>query len=255
MRLEFKEHELERALEQYLQLQFNKEVKVNGFDLSGMRSKDGLTAMVDITLLGETDQREPKEDSPNVNPTNTSWRQEGHSETKEPKKQLIEKSDDYYKVLELLGSNPKNRNRKAIEELTQDNLDLVQQLSSVGLYQDWLNQCLKEDATAFQETPTTELQVEVVSSTLDEEERSMDEIVMGDSILDEADDKQTSTHQPDETELSDEEEEALVNSLVTTTNVEKPTTLVDEVLNPTEPKVKNSIFGQPLNKPTRKLFG
>ena len=74
MKIEVKEHELERIIEVYFQLQFKKNVVVNGFDLSGMRSKDGLSAMVDITIVGETDLREQKLESSNVKPTNTSWR-------------------------------------------------------------------------------------------------------------------------------------------------------------------------------------
>lgn len=255
MRLEFKEHELERALEQYLQLQFNKEVRVNGFDLSGMRSKDGLTAMVDITLLGETDQREPKEESTNVNPTNTSWRnQEKENEPKEP---VAEKSDEYYQVLELLGSNPKNRNRKAIEELIEDNSVLVQQLSTVALYQDWLNQCLKDDALAAQQENSTQLSidepetVETTETTLDTEEAEMDKVVMAHPDLGEPDDNQTQLSVPAEPDMSDEEEEALIQSMVTTTDNQKPASIVDEV----KPETKPSMFGTPLNKPHRKLFG
>lgn len=252
MRLEFKEHELERALEQYLQLQFNKEVRVNGFDLSGMRSKDGLTAMVDITLLGETDQREPKEESTNVNPTNTSWRnQEKENELKEP---VAEKSDEYYQVLELLGSNPKNCNRKAIEELIEDNSVLVQQLSTVALYQDWLNKCLKDDALASQQENLTQLnedEPETAETTLDTEKVEMDKVVMSHPDLEEPDDNQTQLSVPTEPDMSDEEEEALIQSMVTTTDEQKPVSIVDEVTEVTKP----SMFGTPLSKPHRKLFG
>ena len=125
MRIEFKEHELERALEQYLQIQFNKEVKVNGFDLSGMRSKEGLSAMVDITLVGETDQREPKEESNNVKPTNTSWREdkEEQSEPKAKKPELVGKDlEDWTKFLELITDNAQYKNYDAI-------LDLVKEMS------------------------------------------------------------------------------------------------------------------------------
>ena len=240
MRLEFKEHELERALEQYLQLQFNKEVRVNGFDLSGMRSKDGLTAMVDITLLGETDQREPNQEKEN-----------------EPKEPVAEKSDEYYQVLELLGSNPKNRNRKAIEELIEDNSVLVQQLSTVALYQDWLNQCLKDDALAAQQENSTQLSVdeletvETAETTLDTEEAEMDKVVMAHPDLGEPDDNQTQLSVPAEPDMSDEEEEALIQSMVTTTDNQKPASIVDEVTTEHKP----SMFGTPLNKPHRKLFG
>lgn len=263
MRLEFKEHELERALEQYLQLQFNKEVRVNGFDLSGMRSKDGLTAMVDITLLGETDQREPKEESANVNPTNTAWRNQLKQE-EEPKQSMIEKSDEYYQVLELLGSNPKNCNRKAIEALIEDNSVLVQQLSTVALYQDWLNQCLKDDALVNQQENSTQLNLdensqqqtsETEEPTLDDEERAMDTVVLTHPNLEESDDGQVTTTVLDQSELTEEAEEALINSMVTVAGTQEKTSIVDEVTNLKEPAEKTSLFGTPLHKPTRRLFG
>lgn len=130
MRIEFKEHELERALEQYLQIQFNKEVKVNGFDLSGMRSKEGLSAMVDITLVGETDQREPKEESTNVKPTNTSWREdkEEQSETKVKKPELVGKDlEDWTKFLELITDNAQYKNYDAILDLVKEMSESLQQ--------------------------------------------------------------------------------------------------------------------------------
>lgn len=262
MRLEFKEHELERALEQYLQLQFNKEVRVNGFDLSGMRSKDGLTAMVDITLLGETDQREPKEESANVNPTNTAWRNQLKQE--EPKQSMIEKSDEYYQVLELLGSNPKNCNRKAIEALIEDNSVLVQQLSTVALYQDWLNQCLKDDALANQQETSTQLNLDENSQqqtsrteepTLDEEEEAMDTVVLTHPNLEEPDDGQVATTVQDHPELTEETEEVLINSMVTVAGTQEKTSIVDDVTNPEKSAEKTSLFGTPLHKPTRRLFG
>lgn len=130
MRIEFKEHELERALEQYLQIQFNKEVKVNGFDLSGMRSKEGLSAMVDITLVGETDQREPKEESNNVKPTNTSWREdkEEQSEPKVKKPELVGKDlEDWTKFLELITDNAQYKNYDAILDLVKEMSESLQQ--------------------------------------------------------------------------------------------------------------------------------
>lgn len=124
MKLELKEHELERVIEVYLQLQFKKEVKVNGFDLSGMRSKDGLSAMVDFTLIGESDAREPKEVSTNVNPTNTSWRTQ-----KEEKHYELEGKDleDWTKFLELLADNAQYRNYDAIMDLADNASDLVRE--------------------------------------------------------------------------------------------------------------------------------
>ena len=126
MKLELKEHELERVIEVYLQLQFKKEVRVSGFDLSGMRSKDGLSAMVDFTLVGESDVREPKEVSVNVNPTNTSWR--AQKEDTEKRSELEDKDlEDWTKFLDLLADNARYRNYDAIMDLVDNTSDLVRE--------------------------------------------------------------------------------------------------------------------------------
>lgn len=127
MKLELKEHELERVIEVYLQLQFNKEVHVNGFDLSGMRSKDGLSAMVDFTLVGESDAREPKTESTNVFPTNTSWRESTEpKEQKEVRPDLSEQDTaDWQKFLELITDNAMYKNYDAIYDLLNNASDVI----------------------------------------------------------------------------------------------------------------------------------
>lgn len=126
MKLELKEHELERVIEVYLQLQFKKEVRVSGFDLSGMRSKDGLSAMVDFTLVGESDVREPKEVSVNVNPTNTSWRTQ--KEDSEKRSELEGKDlEDWTKFLDLLADNARYHNYDAIMDLVDNTSELVRE--------------------------------------------------------------------------------------------------------------------------------
>ena len=129
MKLELKEHELERVIEVYLQLQFKKEVRVSGFDLSGMRSKDGLSAMVDFTLVGESDVREPREVSINVNPTNTSWRaQKEDKEDTEKHPELEDKDlEDWSKFLGLLADNARYHNYDAIMDLVDNTSDLVRE--------------------------------------------------------------------------------------------------------------------------------
>ena len=69
--------------------------------------------------------------------------------------------------------------------------------------------------------------------------------------LGEPDDNQTQLSVPAEPDMSDEEEEALIQSMVTTTDNQKPASIVDEVTTEHKP----SMFGTPLNKPHRKLFG
>ena len=132
MKLEFKEHELERAIEVYLQSLMNKVIKVNGFDLSGMRSKEGLSALIDIEIEGETDAREPKVDSPNVKPTNTAWRE--REEDSEPKVKHEELSgqdlEDWKKFLELLTDNAQYKNYDALLDLVDAMSDSLQQRAS-----------------------------------------------------------------------------------------------------------------------------
>lgn len=132
MKLEFKEHELERAIEVYLQSLMNKVIKVNGFDLSGMRSKEGLSALIDIEIEGETDAREPKVDSPNVKPTNTAWRE--REEDSEPKVKHEELSgqdlDDWKKFLELLTDNAQYKNYDALLDLVDTMSESLQQRAS-----------------------------------------------------------------------------------------------------------------------------
>lgn len=132
MKLEFKEHELERAIEVYLQSLMNKVIKVNGFDLSGMRSKEGLSALIDIEIEGETDAREPKVDSPNVKPTNTAWRE--RKEDSEPKVKHEELSgqdlEDWKKFLELLTDNAQYKNYDALLDLVDTMSESLQQRAS-----------------------------------------------------------------------------------------------------------------------------
>ena len=141
MKLEFKEHELERAIEVYLQSLMNKVIKVNGFDLSGMRSKEGLSALIDIEIEGETDAREPKVDSPNVKPTNTAWRE--REEDSEPKVKHEELSgqdlEDWKKFLELLTDNAQYKNYDALLDLVDTMSESLQQrVSSHPLYVEML---------------------------------------------------------------------------------------------------------------------
>lgn len=131
MKLEFKEHELERAIEVYLQGLMNKIIKVNGFDLSGMRSKEGLSALIDIEIEGETDAREPKVDSPNVKPTNTAWREEVQDEPKVKHEELSGQDlEDWKKFLELLTDNAQYKNYDALLDLVDSMSDSLQQRAS-----------------------------------------------------------------------------------------------------------------------------
>lgn len=174
MKLEFKEHELERAIEVYLQGLMNKIIKVNGFDLSGMRSKEGLSALIDIEIEGETDAREPKVDSPNVKPTNTTWRE--REEDSEPKVKHEELSgqdlEDWKKFLELLTDNAQYKNYDALLDLVDSMSDSLQQrASSHPLYVEMLENTDK----AIQSIAANQLSEPVQEDTEEPAEESIPE--------------------------------------------------------------------------------
>lgn len=124
MKLELKEHEIEQAIETFISsFVTGHPVKVKGFDLQGMRSKDGLSAIVDFDVVGVSDLREVKTESPNVKPTNTSWREEVQDEPKLKHEELSGQDlEDWKKFLELLTDNAQYKNYDAL-------LDLVDAMS------------------------------------------------------------------------------------------------------------------------------
>lgn len=142
MKLELKEHELEQAIEVFISSFVNHPVKVNYFDLSGMRSKDGLSAMVDFTVVGVSDVREPKETSVNVKPTNTAWREKEEEDTVKEERNVLEGKDleDWTKFLELITDNVQYKNYDAILDLIQEMSEPIQQKAfDYPLYIDMIN--------------------------------------------------------------------------------------------------------------------
>lgn len=248
MKLELKEHEIEQAIETFIRsFVTGYPVTVKGFDLQGMRSKDGLSAIVDFDVIGVSDTREVKVDSPNVKPTNTAWREERKDEEDSPI--AVEKPEAYYEVLTLLSSNPLNKNRKAIEELLDGNFEVKELLTQVALYQDWLAQCVKEDALVSEVSP------------LDAEEKAME------ALDDEPTDEVPFESDSEETAGDDEPHPALVASIAReaeedaivlaepTTSILDEVTASEEVQQTNDKVVTQPLFGTPLNKPNRKLFG
>ena len=119
MKLELQEHEIEQAIETYISsFVTNHPVKVHGFDLQGMRSKAGLSAIVDFTVQGVSDTRDPKVESTNVSPTNTEWRT-SDSEPTQPELTESEKAD-WTKFLTLITDNPQDKNADAIYDLLEN---------------------------------------------------------------------------------------------------------------------------------------
>lgn len=247
MKLELKEHEIEQAIETFIRsFVTGYPVTVKGFDLQGMRSKDGLSAIVDFDVIGVSDTREVKVDSPNVKPTNTAWREERKDEEDSPV--AVEKPEAYYEVLTLLSSNPLNKNRKAIEELLDGNFEVKELLTQVALYQDWLAQCVKEDALVSEVSP------------LDAEEKAME-------ALDEEPTDEVPFDSDAESVRDDEPHPALVASIAPeaeedaivlaepTTSILDEVTASEEVQQSNDKVVTQPLFGTPLNKPNRKLFG
>lgn len=248
MKLELKEHEIEQAIETFIRsFVTGYPVTVKGFDLQGMRSKDGLSAIVDFDVIGVSDTREVKVDSPNVKPTNTAWREERKDEEDSPV--AVEKPEAYYEVLTLLSSNPLNKNRKAIEELLDGNFEVKELLTQVALYQDWLAQCVKEDALVSEVSP------------LDAEEKAME------ALDDEPTDEVPFESDSEETAGDDEPHPALVASIAPeaeedaivlaepTTSILDEVTASEEVQRTNDKVVTQPLFGTPLNKSNRKLFG
>nr|DAN79554.1 MAG TPA: cytidylyltransferase-like protein [Caudoviricetes sp.] len=141
MKLELKEHEIEQAIETFISsFVTGHPVKVKGFDLQGMRSKDGLSAIVDFDVVGVSDLREVKTESSNVKPTNTAWREEVQEEPKVKHAELEGKDlEDWTLFLELLTDNANYKNYDKLLDLV-DNMSesLQQRASSHSLYIDML---------------------------------------------------------------------------------------------------------------------
>lgn len=248
MKLELKEHEIEQAIETFIRsFVTGYPVTVKGFDLQGMRSKDGLSAIVDFDVIGVSDTREVKVDSPNVKPTNTAWRDERKDEEDSPV--AVEKPEAYYEVLTLLSFNPLNKNRKAIEELLDGNFEVKELLTQVALYQDWLAQCVKEDALVSEVSP------------LDAEEKAMEALdnEPTDEVPFESDSEETAgddePHPALVASIAPEAEEDAIVLAEPTTSILDEVTASEEVQQTNDKVVTQPLFGTPLNKPNRKLFG
>lgn len=132
MKLELKEHEIEQAIETFISsFVTGHPVKVKGFDLQGMRSKDGLSAIVDFDVVGVSDLREVKTESSNVKPTNTSWREEVQDEPKVKHEELSGQDlEDWKKFLELLTDNAQYKNYDALLDLVDAMSEPLQQRAS-----------------------------------------------------------------------------------------------------------------------------
>lgn len=132
MKLELKEHEIEQAIETFISsFVTGHPVKVKGFDLQGMRSKDGLSAIVDFDVVGVSDLREVKTESSNVKPTNTAWREEVQDEPKVKHGELSGQDlEDWKKFLELLTDNAQYKNYDALLDLVDTMSESLQQRAS-----------------------------------------------------------------------------------------------------------------------------
>ena len=182
MKLELKEHELEQAIEVFISSFVNHPVKVNYFDLSGMRSKDGLSAMVDFTVVGVSDVREPKESSVNVKPTNTAWREKEEEEPVKEERNILEGKDleDWTKFLELITDNVQYKNYDAILDLIQEMSEPIQQKAfDYPLYIDMINAVEKSidnvvdnflNQTAEEPTENLVKETEKIEEVVEEEE-------------------------------------------------------------------------------------
>lgn len=132
MKLELKEHEIEQAIETFISsFVTGHPVKVKGFDLQGMRSKDGLSAIVDFDVVGVSDLRKVKTESSNVKPTNIAWREEVQDEPKVKHEELSGQDlEDWKKFLELLTDNAQYKNYDALLDLVDTMSESLQQRAS-----------------------------------------------------------------------------------------------------------------------------
>ena len=174
MKLELKEHEIEQAIETFISsFVTGHPVRVKGFDLQGMRSKDGLSAIVDFDVVGVSDLREVKTESSNVKPTNTAWREEVQDEPKVKHEELSGQDlEDWKKFLELLTDNAQYKNYDALLDLVDTMSEPLQQrASSHPLYVEMLENTdkaiqsiaanqLSEPAQEDTEEPTEEFILE-----------------------------------------------------------------------------------------------
>lgn len=178
MKLELKEHEIEQAIETFISsFVTGHPVKVKGFDLQGMRSKDGLSAIVDFDVVGVSDLREVKTESSNVKPTNTAWREEVQDEPKVKHEELSGQDlEDWKKFLELLTDNAQYKNYDALLDLVDAMSETLQQrASSHPLYVEMLentdraiqsiaskqlSEPVQEDTNVVVEEPIPEPEVE-----------------------------------------------------------------------------------------------
>lgn len=161
MKIELKEHEIEQAIETFISsFVTGNPVKVKGFDLQGMRSKDGLSAIVDVDIVGVTDTREAKLESSNVNPTNTSWREE-RQEIKEKQELEGQDLDDWTEFLELITDNAKYKNYQALVDLVDSMSESLQlRASEHPLYKEMLEFTKSEPEPVTQEVIEPEIKVE-----------------------------------------------------------------------------------------------
>ena len=160
MKIELKEHEIEQAIETFISsFVTGNPVKVKGFDLQGMRSKDGLSAIVDVDIVGVTDTREVKLESSNVNPTNTSWREE--RQEIEKKQELVGQDlDDWTEFLELITDNAKYKNYQALVDLVNSMSESLQlRASEHPLYKEMLEFTKSEPEPVTQEVIEPEIRV------------------------------------------------------------------------------------------------
>ena len=161
MEIKFKEHEIERAIEVYLQLQFNGKVAVNGIDLSGMRSRDGLAIAVDFTLVGESDIREPK-----VN-NNASSYVDTTEITSSNLPNLSETDlEDWKSYLELITNNVGDKNASAIIELVSRVSDnVLERINQDDMYKDLIERnSSTNEVTQNNENETPDVTTEEVNN-------------------------------------------------------------------------------------------
>lgn len=180
MKIELTSDELREALLPYLETFFTKPIK-DIYDL------DVGCISMEIDFGSEEDNEPEEEEKPNKR--KRSRKKEVQLDLVEEIEKLEEKGEigthyanlpklsqeeqsEYVRLLELLGTNPRNKNRVLIEELVDsgsNNLKLVAQANEH--YQDWVKYCIEQDIQKAQEEMLSEPEQVEESNTKPEEEK------------------------------------------------------------------------------------
>lgn len=179
MKIELTSDELREALLPYLETFFTKPIK-DIYDLD--------VGCISMEIeFGSEEDNEPEEEKPTKR--RRTRKKEVQLDLVEEIEKLEEKEEigthyanlpklsqeeqsQYVRLLELLGTNPRNKNRVLIEELIASGTDNLKTVAKANEhYQDWLKYCEEQDIQKAQEEMLSETEQVEESNTEPEEEK------------------------------------------------------------------------------------